>query len=58
LYVLQHSHPRTNFILISGKSGGIIGRPYLVQTCTDLSSLNVTSELSLQFDCTSELGRK
>jgi hypothetical protein len=55
---LQHSHPRTNFILISGKSGSIIGRPYLVQTCSDLSTLNVTSELTLQFDCVSEVGRK
>lgn len=27
----QHSHPRTNFIIVSGKTGNIIGRPYLVK---------------------------
>ena len=57
-FKLQHSHPRTNFILISGKTGTIIGRPYLVQTCTDISTLNITTELSLQFDCVSDVGRK
>jgi len=27
----ERSHPRTNFIMISGKAGTIIGRPYLVK---------------------------
>jgi len=28
----QHSHIRTNLILISGKTGTVIGRPYLVKS--------------------------
>ena len=49
-------HIRTNFILISGKKGKIMGRPYLVDTCTDIGAINVTSNLALQFDCTSQHG--
>lgn len=52
----DHVHIRTNFVLLSGKTGEVIGRPYLVETCTDLAVLNVTSSLSLQFDCISSIG--
>ena len=54
----NHLHPRTNFILISGGKGRLLGRPYLVETCTDIGAINVTSNLALQFDCTSQRGRK
>ena len=54
----NHVHIRTNFILISGRSGRLLGRPYLVDSCTDIGAINVTSNLALQFDCTSQHGRK
>ena len=54
----DHIHIRNNFILISGKTGEVQGRPYLVEQCTDLSVLNVTSNLELQFDCQGISGRK
>ena len=54
----NHLHPRTNFILMSGGRGRLLGRPYLVETCTDIGAINVTSNLALQFDCTSQRGRK
>ena len=54
----NHVHLRTNFILISGGKGRLLGRPYLVETCTDIGAINVTSNLALQFDCTSQRGRK
>ncbi len=44
-------HERTNLLLVSGASGGVIGGPYLVDLCTDLASLNVTESLSLRFGC-------
>jgi hypothetical protein len=28
-------------------------RTYMVDTCTDIGAINVTSDLKLQFDCTS-----
>lgn len=52
----NHVHVRTNFILISGRHGTLMGRPYLVETCTDIGAINVTSSLAIQFDCTSHLG--
>ena len=54
----NHVHIRTNFILISGREGRLMGRPYLVDSCTDIGAINVTSNLALQFDCTSQNGRK
>ena len=54
----NHVHVRTNFILISGRFGRLMGRPYLVESCTDIGAINVTSNLALQFDCTSQNGRK
>lgn len=54
----DHVHIRNNFILISGKTGKVQGRPYLVEQCTDLNVLNVTSNLELQFDCQGLSGRK
>ena len=51
-------HVRTNFILISGHHGKVMGRPYEVDTCTDIGAINVTSTLALQFDCTSQHGGK
>ena len=51
-------HVRTNFILISGQHGKVMGRPYEVDTCTDIGAINVTSTLALQFDCTSQHGGK
>ena len=54
----NHVHVRTNFILISGRHGRLLGRPYLVDSCTDIGAINVTSNLALQFDCTSQHGRK
>ena len=54
----DHLHVRNNFILVSGKTGKVLGRPYLVDQCTDLSVLNVTSNLELQFGCQGLLGRK
>ena len=54
----DHQHIRNNFILISGKNGKVRGRPYLVEQCTDLSVLNVTSHLELQFECASSYGGK
>ena len=44
--------------IISGKTGKVQGRPYLVEQCTDLNVLNVTSNLELQFDCQGLSGRK
>lgn len=52
----DHIHIRTNFILLSGRHGKVMGRPYLVETCTDIGAINVTSDLALQFDCTSHYG--
>lgn len=49
----NHVHIRTNFILVSGRNGRVMGRPYMVDTCTDIGAINVTSDLKLQFDCTS-----
>ena len=54
----DHLHIRNNFILISGRTGKVQGRPYLVEQCTDLSVLNVTSNLELQFNCEGLSGRK
>ena len=51
-------HVRTNFVLISGRQGTLIGRPWLVESCTDISSINVTASLALNFDCISQIGRK
>ena len=46
------SHHRRNLILISGKDGTVMGRPYLVEMCAELARLNITQRLELQFDCT------
>ncbi len=54
----NHVHVRTNFILISGRTGQLLGRPYEVDLCTDIGAINVTSSIALQFDCTSHEGRK
>ena len=51
-------HVRTNFVLVSGRQGTLIGRPWRVESCTDISSLNVTASLALNFDCISQIGRK
>jgi len=49
-------HPRTNFVLISGRQGRLIGRPWQVELCSDISALNVTATLALNFDCISSIG--
>lgn len=54
----RKSHIRTNIVLISGVDGAVIGRPFLVEMCTDLATLNVSANLQLQFDCLSFRGGK
>ena len=51
-------HVRNNLVLVSGADGVVMGRPYLVEMCTDLAAVNVTGELSLQFDCQTNEGRE
>ena len=55
-----HAYLRLNSLLIHWflETGGLLGRPYLVDSCTDIGAINVTSNLALQFDCTSQHGRK
>ena len=50
------NHIRTNLVLISGKDGSVIGRPYLVEMCTELGQVNVTRDFALQFDCSTHDG--
>ena len=54
----HRTHVRTNLVVVSGGTGGVLGRPYLVEMCTDLGAVNVTGELNIQFDCTTKEGRK
>ncbi|XP_040571328.1 uncharacterized protein [Lepeophtheirus salmonis] len=52
----HRQHVRNNLVLLSGKTGKVLGRPYLIEECTDLGAVNLTSKLAIQFDCTSAVG--
>lgn len=55
---VHHRHVRTNFVLVSGGSGDVIGNPYFVKECVDLGPVNITRQLALDFDCDTTEGRK
>ncbi len=51
-----HPHPRTDLVLVSGASGRVLGRPYLMEVCRDIAAVNVTARGEIRIDCETEQG--
>ncbi len=54
----RRSHSRTNLVLVSGRTGAVVGRPYLLKVCSDIAAVNVTSNAEIRIDCDTNDGGK
>ncbi len=52
----HRTHRRNNLVLVSGRSGAVIGRTVLLDECVDIATLNVTADIRIQFDCATSNG--
>ncbi len=51
-----HPSPSSSQVLVSGRSGRVVGRPYLMEVCRDIGAINVTADGEIRLDCRTDQG--